>query len=163
MALETHHFVQDLSRTPLLFVPRYVTTRFPKHITHIYGHVYFVSVITILFRPPTTERFDNMAHGPWAMAMGHGPWPMGHGPRALAHGPWPMAHGPWPVCHGPWAMDHGPLPMAMKTFRGEPCEQFRQTKQNRRGQYYIYICISISRFSARIGDRKKLKLLDSTR
>ena len=32
MALKTIHFVQGLSRTPLLFVPRYLTTRFPKNI-----------------------------------------------------------------------------------------------------------------------------------
>ena len=32
MALETLHFVQGLSRTHLLFVPRYLTTRSPKHV-----------------------------------------------------------------------------------------------------------------------------------
>ena len=31
MTLTTLHFVQGLSRTPLLFVPRYLTTRFPKN------------------------------------------------------------------------------------------------------------------------------------
>ena len=31
MALETLHFVQGLSRIPLLFVPRYLTTRFSKN------------------------------------------------------------------------------------------------------------------------------------
>ena len=40
-------------------------------------------------------------------------------------------YGPWPVGHGPW-------PMAMKTFRGERCEQFRQTKQNRRGHMHTH-------------------------
>ena len=30
MALKTLHFVQGLSRTPLLCFPRYLTTRFPK-------------------------------------------------------------------------------------------------------------------------------------
>ena len=32
MALKTFHIVQGPSRTPLLFFPRYLTTRFPKHI-----------------------------------------------------------------------------------------------------------------------------------
>ena len=32
MALKTFHFVQRLSRTPLFFFPRYLTTRFPKRI-----------------------------------------------------------------------------------------------------------------------------------
>ena len=31
MALKTFHFVQGLSRTPLLFVPRNLATRFPKN------------------------------------------------------------------------------------------------------------------------------------
>ena len=32
MALKTIHFVQGLSRTPLLFIPRYITNIFFKHI-----------------------------------------------------------------------------------------------------------------------------------
>ena len=32
MALKTLHFVQGLSRTPLLFIPRYLTNIFYKHI-----------------------------------------------------------------------------------------------------------------------------------
>ena len=71
-----------------------------------------------------------MAHGPWPWVMGHG-----HGPRVMGHGPWPMAHAHG---HGPWAMAHAPWPMAMKTFRGERCEQFRQTKQNRRGHMHTH-------------------------
>ena len=33
MAFKTFHIVHGLSRTPLLFIPRYLTTRFPKHIS----------------------------------------------------------------------------------------------------------------------------------
>ena len=33
MALKTFHFVQDLSRTPLLFIPRYLTNIFFKNIS----------------------------------------------------------------------------------------------------------------------------------
>jgi hypothetical protein len=33
MAIRTIHFVQGLSRTPLLFIPRYLTTIFPKRIS----------------------------------------------------------------------------------------------------------------------------------
>ena len=32
MALKTLHFVQGLSRTPLLFIPRYLTNKFSEHI-----------------------------------------------------------------------------------------------------------------------------------
>ena len=32
MAAKTFHFVQVLSRTPLLFIPRYLTNIFPKNI-----------------------------------------------------------------------------------------------------------------------------------
>jgi len=33
IAIRTIHFVQGLSRTPLLFIPRYLTTIFPKRIS----------------------------------------------------------------------------------------------------------------------------------
>ena len=96
-----------------------------------------------------------MGHWPWAMAHGHGPWAMAHGSWPTCHGPWAVAygmHGPWLMAHGSWAMAHVPWPwaMAMKTFRGEPCEQFRQTKQNRHShivkkQLVLYMCIPLLR------------------
>ena len=46
--------------------------------------------------------------------------------------------------HGTWA--HGPWAIAMKTFRGVPCEQLRQTKQNRRG----HMLLSLPQISLRL-------------
>jgi hypothetical protein len=59
-----------------------------------------------------------MARDRWAVGMAQGPWPMA---MARGHGLWAMAHAHG---HGPWAMAHAPWPMAMKTFRGERCEQY---------------------------------------
>ena len=44
--------------------------------------------------PGTISRFEKI-DGPWALALGRGPWAPGLGPRAMGPGPWDLGPGPW--------------------------------------------------------------------
>ena len=118
MALKTLHFVQGLSRTPLLIVPRYLPTKnshkyFEKNknlenrksssLTRQVKVSSFVSAGTVRWR-----RGSKVAAGP-GQARGKGRWSRGRrwqdldprGPAAKSRGPQPpLAPPPAPLAHG---------------------------------------------------------------
>ena len=121
MALKTFHFVQGPSRTPLLFIPRYLTNIFFEHILQIeeisknrkYENLKnrswkvkvssFVSAGTVVPTPPhqkwrfrkCTGRF-HLLIWPWPNGGGARPWPSGAGGEECGAGSGPPVSGSGP-------------------------------------------------------------------